>query len=127
MRRLILCVALLVASAGCDSGITGDSSYYGTFTLKTVNGNSLPATANGIEYLDATIFLAEAGTYSETGHIRTTSTGQTTTVSEVGSYSTFGTSLTLRSADGLHTRITLIDDNNRLTHTEAGVTLVYRK
>jgi hypothetical protein len=120
-------MALLIVAPGCDSGVTGDSSFLGTYSLKTVNGNSLPASASGIEYLDGTISLAEAGTYSETAHIRTIGSGQTTTISEVGAYTSFGTSITLRSADGSHTRITLIDNNNTLTHTEAGVTLVYRK
>jgi hypothetical protein len=128
MRTLFLCAAVL-ALVGCDRGVVGDSTLFGDYTLRTVNGQPLPHAANGIEYLDDVISLTEAGTYSESGHWRVAVNGQTVTqpISEVGSYVFLGTSVTLTSADGKRIRITQVADSEKMTITEAGVTLVFHK
>ena len=128
MRRLFIAAVIVVFSA-CDRGVVGSSSLFGDYTLRTVNGQSLPRAANGIEYLDDVISLTEAGTYIESGHQRVTLNGQLTTqtISEAGSYTFLGTSVTLLSSDGQRKRIALVDDSEKMTITEAGVTLIFHK
>src|SRR5690242_12256240 len=93
--RLLICAAVLLLSA-CDRGVVGDTSVFGDYHLKSVNGKSLPAEANGVQYLDEVISLAEALTYQDTGHTKNLSSGATQTISEVGSYQfLFGTNVTL--------------------------------
>jgi hypothetical protein len=128
MRRLIPGLAVLLLFAGCDRGVVGDSTVFGDYSLRTVNGASLPATAGNIQYLDDVISLAEAGTYIETGHIKNTDTGVTQPTREVGAYEfVFGVNLTLRSADGIRTRLVKVEDSEKITYVEAGVSLVWHK
>src|SRR5689334_7313788 len=98
MRRLLPGIALLLVFAGCDRGVVGDSTIFGDYSLRTVNGNALPATAGNLQYIDDVISLAEAGTYIETGHVKNMDTGVTQETRDVGSYEfVFGVNLTLRS------------------------------
>jgi|SRR5689334_5335823 hypothetical protein len=125
--RLIICAALVLLAA-CDRGVVGDITVFGDYSLRSVNGKSLPTTANGVEYVDDVISLAEALTYQESGHTRITATGASQPITEVGSYEfLFGTNLTLRKADGSRTRLAKVKDSNELTIVEEGVTFVYRK
>ena len=125
--RLFICAALVLLAA-CDRGVVGDVSVFGDYRLRTVNGKSLPAEANGVQYLDENISLAEALTYQDTGHTKNTSTGATQTISEVGSYQfLFGTNVTLLSSDGVRTRLAKVKDSDEMTIVENGVTLVFRK
>lgn len=125
--RLFICAALVLLAA-CDRGVVGEASVFGDYRLRTVNGKSLPAEANGVQYLDENISLAEALTYQDTGHTKNMSTGATQTISEVGSYQfLFGTNVTLLSSDGARTRLAKVKDSDEMTIVENGVTLVFRK
>lgn len=125
--RIIICAALLLLAA-CDRGVVGDATVFGDYSLRTVNGKSLPASANGIEYVDDVISLAEALTYQESGHVRTSAGGASQQTTEVGSYEfLFGTNLTLRKSDGSRTRLAKVKDSDEMTIVEEGVTFVYRK
>src|SRR5512140_3480368 len=83
MRRLL--IALLVASqAACWSDkVTGSSTVFGTYTLRNVNGSSLPFTLSGSgtnksEIVADTIWLYEGFTFAESGHYRNTVNGTAT-------------------------------------------------
>jgi hypothetical protein len=125
--RPFICAAILLLTA-CDRGVVGDPTVFGDYSLRTVNGNSLPATVGNTQYLDDVISLAEALTYQESGHVKNVSTGTTQNITEVGSYEfLFGTNVTLNSSDGLRVRLAKVKDSNEMTIVEEGVTLVYRK
>jgi hypothetical protein len=132
--RKVLMALVVVFSAGClGDGMTGSSTVTGAYTLRTVNGSPLPYTIVGsgtarTEIIDDVITLYEGGTYAESGHSRTTLNGQVANASntETGSYSLFGTSVTLRSSDGGRTRMPTIDGNT-MTIVESGMTAVFTK
>ena len=128
-----LIVAAVLMSFGCDGGVTGASATTGTYTLRTVNGESLPATisgsgANKTEILDDKIILYEGNTYQESGTTRVTVNGTASTVpiSETGSYQTLGTSMTFLNSAGNRQRIAL-GDGSKITFVENGLSLVFRK
>jgi len=126
--RLFICAAMVLLLASCDRGVVGEATVFGDYPLRTVNGKSLPAEANGIQYIDENISLAEALTYQDTGHTKITATGATQTISEVGSYAfLFGTNVTLTSSDGARIRLAKVKDSDEMTIVENGVTLVFRK
>lgn len=133
MRSLLIAFVLTLVVA-CDSGkVIGTSSVTGTYTLRTVNGSSLPYTLPGggttkTEILDDVLNLYQGNTYSESGHMRVTVNGQATnqTISESGSFSLFGTSITFTSGDGSHTRLSNADSES-IIFVEAGVTSVFKK
>ncbi|HMA19630.1 MAG TPA: hypothetical protein VKO87_02440 [Gemmatimonadaceae bacterium] len=113
--------------------MVGTSSVTGTYTLRTVNGSSLPYTLPGggttkTEILDDVLNLYQGNTYSESGHMRVTVNGQVTTqiISEPGSYSLFGTSITFTSGDGKHIRLSNADSES-IIFVEAGITQVFKK
>lgn len=116
--------------AGCDSGVTGASTSFGDYHLRTINGSSLPYNVSATtEILDDVISLAEAFTYTERGHTRVTTNGQVTSqdIFENGSYALVGTSVTLTSSDGKHVRIALNENGEKMTFVESGITMVFRK
>lgn len=132
--RMAAVVAIAAICAGCGGdGMTGSSTVTGAYTLRTVNGAPLPYTQSSsgttkTEILDNTISLHQGGTYSEEAHTRTTSGTQVTTqtITEAGSYSFFGNSITLQSGSSSHSRLLTVEGNT-MTHVEAGVAFVYRK
>ena len=131
--RKVLMVLVVGFSIACGDGVTGSSTTTGAYSLRTINNTSLPYTIVGssnvkTEILDDVITLYQGGTYAESGHSRTTTNGQVAngSNSEAGSYSTFGTSLTLRSGDGARTRISTIDGNT-MTIVESGMLSVFAK
>ena len=70
MRRLlILTTALLLGGllTACDGDSTGPGSIFGTYTLVTVNGEELPAEAQGIEFIAGWIRLNSDNTYTASG------------------------------------------------------------
>ena len=132
MRKLWIVAAALLLS-GCDSGVTGASATTGTYTLRSVNGASLPATisgsgANKTEIMDDKFILYEGNTYQETGTMRVTVNGTASTVpiSETGSYQTLGTSMTFLNSAGTRQRVAL-GDGSKITFVENGLSLVFRK
>jgi hypothetical protein len=107
MRRLLIGLgfglALATACGGGDSTAPGPS-VAGVYTLRTMNGAPLPfvlyqSGADMYEILDDAITLNDGGTWSESGHDRTTISGTVTTsnVVEGGTYTVQGTAITLLS------------------------------
>ena len=133
MKKALLGLLLLV-SAGClNEDVVGDSTATGEYTLTTINNVALPFTLSTsgttkTEVMDAVISMFEGGTYSETSHLRVTTNGVVTTQTNVdtGSYSFFGTSVTLVSSAGNGERRGRIE-GTKMTITEAGKNSVYRK
>jgi hypothetical protein len=120
-------------SACMDGDVVGSSTVTGSYVLRTVNGSPLPYTIAGTgtdktEILDDAITLFQGGGYSESGHTRVTVNGQVTntTNTESGSYSLFGTSVSLASSGAPHSRVATIQANT-MTIVEAGRTSVFRK
>jgi hypothetical protein len=128
-------IAFVVAcSVACNNdGLTGSTTVNGKYTLRTVNGSALPYTISGsgsnkTEILDDAITLYEGFTYSRSAHSRVTVNGTASDVatSDAGSYSIFGTSITLTSGIGGPGTLA-IDSGNSMTVSTAGVTYVFRK
>jgi hypothetical protein len=130
-RALLLLVTVL--AAGCfGDGLTGSSTINGKYTLRTINGSPLPYTIAGAgtdktEILDDAITLFQGGTYSESAHSLVTTNGQTSPVTraETGSYTIFGTSVTLNGNSGGQTLTTI--SGNSMTIMQAGLTFVFSK
>ncbi len=133
IRVAALAIAVVV-SLGCSGDdLTGSSTINGAYSLRTINGSSLPFTTSGsgndkTEVVDDVITLYEGGTYAESGHLRVTVSGTVTTVNntETGSVVLLGNSVTLRSSDGLSSRIARIEAND-MTIIDSGRTQIYRK
>jgi hypothetical protein len=132
MRKTLIGLAIALFLA-CDDGVVGTSHISGDYELKTINGASLPYTisgsgANKTEILDRVITLYNGGTYSERGHRRVTVNGQATTqdITGAGSYSFFGTSVTMLSSDGSYERKGLFNEK-AITIVEPGLTQVFSK
>ena len=127
----VLIVAFFVGCLG--EGVTGSSTITGDYTLRTINGSPLPYTisgsgANRTEIVRDVITLYQGGTYARSRDSRVTVNGQTTTESsaEAGSYSLFGTSVTLvNGADGQTTLATI--NANTMTIVKSGMTAVFTK
>ena len=132
--RSLLIAFVVSFVVACDSGkVTGSSSVTGTYTLRTINGSSLPYTLPGggttkTEIVDDVLSLYQGGTYSESGHMRVTANGQVTAeaISEAGAYTLFGTSITFRSGDGTRQRLAT-GDSESIIFVESGVTQVFKK
>lgn len=133
MRRLMIAFVVACSVACNNDGLTGSTTVNGKYTLRTVNGSALPYTisgsgANKTEILDDGITLYEGFTYSRSAHSRVTVNGTASdvTTSDAGSYSIFGTSVTLTSGTGGPTTLALVSGNS-MTVTTAGLTYVFRK
>ena len=133
MKKVLFGLLLLV-SAGClNEDVVGDTTATGEYTLTTINDAALPFTLSNsgttrTELLDAVITMFQGGTYSETSHLRVTLNGVVTTETKVdtGSYSFFGTSVTLVSSAGNGERRGRIE-GTKMTITESGRNSIYRK
>lgn len=127
-------VLLTVAGiSSCDDGVVGSSTVTGAYTLRTVNGASLPFTSSQSatsksEILDDVITLFQGGTYAQTAHVRTTTNGTavTATIEGAGSYQLLGTSITMITGDRSSQRIGQINANT-MTFVENGRTSAYQK
>jgi hypothetical protein len=122
---------LALAMACSDDDIAGSSSTTGAYTLRTVNGSSLPytvvtGTSAGTVVVDDVITLFQGGTFAGTRHFRATANGTLETRAETGTYTLFGTSISLRVNETGLTKVA-IGDGVSMTFVEQGLTLVYRK
>src|SRR6476659_5792778 len=85
MRKILALVLATAVACGGDSTTPLTSTNVGTtYRLQTINGSPLPYTVTVFgpdkgEYLDDQVTLTDAGTYAESGHVRTTQNGQVTT------------------------------------------------
>jgi hypothetical protein len=128
---------LWVATVFC-LGCLGDSvinvsTSTGAYTLRTVNGSSLPFTIAGTNgsqtvILDDVIGLFEGNVYSETEHSRVTADGKTTdqTTMTGGRYGYLGNSITLVD-NATNAQRTGLIDGNTLTIADAGIIRVFKK
>ncbi|MDQ6719072.1 MAG: hypothetical protein M3Z17_12105 [Gemmatimonadota bacterium] len=133
MIRKLLLIGILCAGCIKDPP-TGPSTIRGTWTLRTVDGNSLPATtsgsgANQTQMVSDSFVLLEGNGFNETVVTRTTVNGVPTdqTVVITGSYGALGTSVTLRKDSDGTTRTGLVDDSGAMTFADGGFSKVYRK
>ena len=120
---------------GCfdDGGIVGSSTVTGTYTLRSINGAPLPYTISGsgtnkTEIVSESITLFRGDTYARERITRITVNGQASsdTTTEGGSYSLFGTSISMR-ASGTGPLIQAVINGNTMTFVEAGLTSVFSK
>jgi len=126
-------MALALAGAvACGDSSTGLVNVEGTYTLRSINGVTLPYVVlqtgtDKVEVVDDVISLATNGTYTEVGHTRSTSNGQvsTDTGTDNGTYTTTGTSITLRSSDGTSTVGTV--NSGTLTLVDQGLSAVFTR
>jgi hypothetical protein len=132
MRKMLFAAMAAVVIGGCDNGVTGVKTINGSWTLRTVNSGSLPFTvsgsgANKTEITDDVITLFEGFTYREViqKRITTNGTATTTTVTETGSFSTFGTSVTFFS--NLPRERRGLIEGNTMTIVENGMVQAYKK
>ena len=132
MRKMLFAAIAALVVAGCDSGVTGVKTINGTWSLRTVNGAALPFTISGTgtnktEITSDIITLFEGFTYQEVIQKRVTTNGTatTTSVTETGSFSTFGTSVTLQS--NLPRERRGLIEGNSMTIVENGMVQVYKQ
>jgi hypothetical protein len=135
-RRSFLALLLVVAACGGGSTDTSTPSYVGTYTLRTIDGHTLPATlGSGFQYggsnatydiLTDAYTLRADGTYSRTGTARTTNgtTVTPSTIAEQGTYGLVGGSIFIT---GPTTALVGTLDGNTLTLTSNGKALVYTR
>lgn len=134
MMRNLLIVLLVGVQAACWSDkVTGSSTVFGTYTLRTVNGSSLPATLSGSgttksEIVADTIFLYEGFTFAQRAHYRNTVNGTVTTqtVPDAGSFGLLGNSISFFSADGSPVK-TYVIDADVMHVVKPGLTMDYKK
>lgn len=107
MKRLLslaLILATTFTAAGCNDTSTGPAgSLTGTYTLRTINGQQLPAelyyrsASNNIVILDSQITLYSDGSYADVTRVQDTQNGSTQRYDENtrGSWILSGSQLTL--------------------------------
>lgn len=133
MRRLV--IALLVASqTACWSDkVTGSSTVFGTYTLRNVNGSSLPFTVSGSgtnksEIVGDTIWLYEGFTFAKSTHYRNTVNGTVADqkITDSGAFSLLGNSASFFSNDGSAVK-TYVIDADVINVVKPGLTMPFRK
>ena len=134
-RTFLLLVGAVVLGAcgGSDAPVGPDRQAIGTYTLRTVNDQPLPAVVFQdatvkIEVLSDVVTLNENGTWSETASLRATSAAGavgTQPSSDNGTYTLNGSALVLSSGQSGTTTATL--SGSSLTIADAGLVLVYQK
>jgi hypothetical protein len=134
MRKLLLSLVLAAAVAcGGDSTSPINASIAGTYKLQTINGSALPYTIlqvgnDKVEFMDDQVTVNDGGTYTESGHIRTTENGVVTTeaVVDAGTYVRTGTAITFHStSDNSDTPGSI--SGNSITVVSSGLSAVYAK
>jgi hypothetical protein len=133
MRKLLIVLAVCAQAACWSDKVTGTSTVFGTYVLKTVNGGSLPATVSGSgttksDVVADTIFLYEGFTYAEYGHYRNTVNGTATdqTVVDNGAFSLLGNSISFISNDRSPVK-TYVIDGSVMHVVKPGLTLDFKK
>ncbi len=133
MRRQLFTLPFLALLACGGDGSTGPgASIAGAYSLTTVNGAPLPFVVQQAgtfkrEITADTYTLAAGGTWTEVRAERTTSNGAvtTSTITDAGTWSGNGTSITLTSPAS--TSLSGTVSGNTLSLSSAGNTMVYTK
>jgi hypothetical protein len=132
VRRILMMLAV-AASVACNDSSTGLSSVEGTYTLRSINGTNLPYTVlqsgtTKIEVTDDVITLNSNGTFTETGHTRTTTNGVATSNlgTDTGTYTTSGTAITLRYNSDASTSSGSVN-GDQLIIVDQGLSAVYTR
>ena len=128
----LLTVGGLVALAACSDSSGPGASIHGTYTLRTVNGQSLPATVfqdvtGRVEITSGSLTLNSNNTFSSIISFRLVSGTTTITDSETttGTFSQSGNTVTFVDSDG--ETVTMTRSGNTLTfvETEDGITFTF--
>lgn len=130
LRRLALGFVVLTTACSGDD-IAGSPTTTGAYSLRTVNGSSLPytitsGTSSGTVIVDDVMNLYQGGTFAGTRHFRATATAPIETRSETGTYTFFGNSISFRVNETGLTKVA-IGDGSQMTFIEQGLTMVFRK
>ncbi len=133
MRKLVIVLFVGVQAACWSDKVTGSSTVFGTYTLRTVNGSSLPFTVSGSgttksEILADTIYLYEGFTFAEYAHYRNTVNGTATAqrLTDAGSFALLGNSISFISTDGSPVK-TYVIDADVMHVVKPGLTLDFKK
>ncbi len=136
MRRLaaVLVLAFAVAPAACsDPGTSPSQSMMGRWSLQTVNGLALPFTlalqgTDSLQVLGDIITATKTGQFADTTIIRSTVSGKVTTdtIPDVGTYSMFGSTVSLTFLSDSTTTTGRLSGNT-LNMGSGGTTLVYTR
>jgi hypothetical protein len=127
-RFLAGAVAALLLLGGCENSLGPDSSEVGTYTLRTVNGHTLPAPFFSVEVLSASVELHQDGSFRTRNTIRgKDSLGEIVVQndSDSGTYVRTGNTVTLTSTIGHVTVATYAGPT--LTVDEQSVEMIYRR
>lgn len=134
MRKLLALVALAaVAACGGDASTSPISATVGgSYSLRTINGTAVPfivaqVGADKVEITDDIVILNDGGTWTESGHTRTTQNGQVSTQSfvDAGTFTRTGTAITLVSSSTGSMSGSL--NGGTLTVTDQGLVAVYQR
>jgi hypothetical protein len=133
MRKFMILLFGVLSAACWSDKVTGSSTVFGTYTLRTVNGSSLPFTVSGSgttksEILSDTIFLYEGRTFAESAHYRNTVNGTVSDnrVTDSGSFTLLGNSVSFASNDQSPVK-TYVIDNDVMTVVKPGLTMAFKK
>ncbi len=125
-------MVVLAAACGDDDGPTATiDSVAGTYTLRTVNGASVPAVAETtpvrLEILSGSVTLNADRSFTNLLQIRTTDAGTVSTreVRLAGTYTLSGATLTLTDPAQGQIRAPVAD--GAITVSDGDVTFVYRR
>ncbi len=132
----LLAVGASALTTGCGSDATSPQDQFpGTYTLRTVNGQSLPVVynqdASGTTYVTSDVYTFNSdGTLSELAALRFTpasgGTATTQSATYTGTWTLSGTSVTAQLSDNTSFTGTF-SGGNTITVNDGGVTLVLQK
>jgi hypothetical protein len=139
-RLLVLALSLTAATAACGDALTGlGGSVTGTYSLRAVNGVSLPAPIryvsadDNVQVVSATIRLESNGTFTDVSTLRDTYYGPATVRTETayGEWSQSGDQIVLTDPYDPSYRQVGIASGGRLSFINAatayGATLEYER
>jgi hypothetical protein len=135
LRNLLLAASVVVLGA-CESDSTGPAAQIeGTYTLSTLDGQTLPAifveidADNRIEILSGVIVLNSNGTFTDQTDVRLTIDGEVTTEDEdaSGTYTVSGNTITFTTTEGGTYSAVINTAAGTITQNVEGRVLVYTR
>lgn len=134
MKTFLMALAFATACGGAAATDPAQVTFAGTYALQSVNGSKLPYVA--IQDASGTVIIvadqlviADGGSWSESGTIRTTINGQTQTQvgGNSGSWTRSGNSLFLYSVRTNTNSYAGTFSQNRLDMVDGGASYVFTK